>query len=215
MTAACLLDVYDTILTCDFDRVGDELATAAGISAAAWRDGIHDFMPGLIDGRLSLAQLFGHLLRQAGADPAAALVTELVSKDRQLLCDWSRLYDDVVPFLQRLAARGIPVALVSNCAENTRALLDQTGVSALASAVVLSCEAGCAKPSARIYQLALDKLGAPAAGTVFIDDQERYCAAAASLGMTALRISRGGALAGTTAGPVPVIASLLEAEAKL
>jgi len=72
-------------------------------------------------------------------------VAELVRKDRELLAAASRLYEDAIPFLQALRSRGMLIALVSNCVENTRQLLSDFGVSALADAVVLSCETGCAK----------------------------------------------------------------------
>ena len=55
------------------------------------------------------------------------------------------LYDDVVPFLESLRAAGVPTAFVSNCAENTRPLLDSLGLSDLVDHLVLSCEIGAAK----------------------------------------------------------------------
>ena len=90
------------------------------------------------------------------------MVRDLVRKDRELLAASSRLYDDAIPFPQTLQSRCVRVALVSNCIRNTRPLLADLGVSALADAVVLSCEAGCAKPDTRIYRLALDQLGVTA-----------------------------------------------------
>ena len=80
-------------------------------------------------------------------------------------------------------ACGIRVALVSNCMENTRPLLSGLGVSALADAVVLSCETGCAKPDARIYRQALDQLGVRAGAAVLVDDQPAFCAGAAAVGI--------------------------------
>lgn len=99
--------------------------------------------------------------------------------------------DDAIPFPQTLQSRCVRVALVSNCIRNTRPLLADLGVSALADAVVLSCEAGCAKPDTRIYRRALDQPGVTARDAVLIDDQPAYCAGAAAMGMTALQIARG------------------------
>jgi len=112
-------------------------------------------------------------------------------------------------FLRALRARGIRVALVSNCMENTRQMLSGLCVSTLADAVVLSCEAGSAKPDARIYRQALDQLGVRAGDAVFVDDQPAFCAGAAAVGITALQIARGH---GPSAAPgITVIGSLLEA----
>jgi len=106
--------------------------------------------PALTEGRLSLAQGFEQILQGCGVSPRPGLVGELVRRDRELLLASSRLHGDAVPFLRMLRSRGMMIALVSNCAENTRQLLCDLGVRALANSVALSCEAGCAKPSALI-----------------------------------------------------------------
>ena len=58
----------------------------------------------------------------------------------------TQLYDDTIPFFEWLRSEGILVALVSNCADTTRGLLESLGVIPLVDAVVLSCEVGSAKP---------------------------------------------------------------------
>jgi FMN phosphatase YigB (HAD superfamily) len=68
-------------------------------------------------------------------------------------------YDPVPAVTAVTASGGIRIALVSNCAENTRQLLSSLGASEMAEAVALSCEVGCAKPDAPIYQHALGLLG--------------------------------------------------------
>ena len=87
----------------------------------------------------------------------------------------TRLFDDTVPFLEWLRSQGILIALVSNCADTTRGLLEYLGVIPLVDAVVLSCEVGSAKPSPEIYVTALTDLGVAAADAVFIDDQPTFC----------------------------------------
>ena len=66
----------------------------------------------------------------------------------ELLLASGRLFGDVLPFMAGLRARGIKVAIVSNCDEQGRGLLDWLRVTPLADALVLSCEVGAAKPSA-------------------------------------------------------------------
>jgi putative hydrolase of the HAD superfamily len=54
----------------------------------------------------------------------------------------------------------------------------------IAGEIVLSCEAGYAKPDPRICLTALDRLGAGPAAALFIDDKPGNVAAAEALGMT-------------------------------
>lgn len=211
---AFLVDVYETLLTCDFSPLGTELPAIAGVDPDLWNEAFDRFGPELTDGRLSMARAFETILGACGAAARPGLVAELVRRDRDLLAGSARLFDDAVPFLRSLRSQGFRIALVSNCAENTRQLLAGLGLSALADEVVLSCEVGCAKPDPAIYQHALGLLGVRAGAAVFVDDQPAFCAGAVEAGMTALRIDRGGA-AGQEPGPpgVTVIGSLAEAVA--
>jgi putative hydrolase of the HAD superfamily len=212
---AFLVDVFDTILTCDFDLLRTELPVLAGVEPQVWNRAFASLRPDLTRGRLSMAQGFELILQACNVTARPGLVSELVSKDRDLLSASSRLYPDAIPFLQSLRSMGCRIALVSNCAENTRQLLSGLGVSELADAVVLSCEVGCAKPDARIYRHALGLLGVRADAAVLVDDQPAYCAGAVAAGMTALQIIR----ETTSWPPVPpgvtVIRSLAQAVAML
>ena len=186
-----------------------ELPAIAGADPRAWGEAFARLGSDLSVGRITLAQGYGQILTACGIGPRPALVRELVSRERELLAASSRLYDDAIMFLRELRARGIRVALVSNCMENTRPLLAGLGVSALADAVVLSCEAGCAKPDARIYRQALDQLGVRAGAAVLVDDQPAFCAGAVAVGMTALQIARDHEPPPAAPG-ITVIGSLLE-----
>jgi HAD superfamily hydrolase (TIGR01509 family) len=213
--AACLVDVFDTIVTCDFAAHGDELSAAAGIAPHTWHAGFAEIAPALSTGRLSLEDGFAHILQAGGAEPRPGLVAELVRRDRERLSAAAGLYDDVIPFLGRLRERGVLIALVSNCVANTRPMLSALGVSGLADSLVLSCEIGWAKPSPQIYQLALDQLGVAAPATLFVDDQPAYCAGAAVLGISAVQIARRGARSMTPAAGTAVVQSLAELDAML
>jgi putative hydrolase of the HAD superfamily len=187
---ACLVDVYETILTCDFTGHRNEMPKLAGVPAQDWNDSYARVEPELTDGRLSLAQGLGQMLLACGKEPRPELVRQLAAKERDLLIGAARLFDDAIPFLQLLRSRGVLLAFVSNCGQNTSALLTELGVAPLVDSMVLSCEVGSAKPSAGIYQYALEQLGVAAEAAVFVDDQARYCAAAAALGIGAVQISR-------------------------
>src|SRR6516162_1986678 len=142
---ACLVDAYDTIVTCDFSVLRRELAALADLPEGAWEDRYSRLSPLLNDGRMSKATAFGEILRARGGEARAELVREMVRADRELLLANTRLFDDAIPFLESLRARGIKIAIVSNCTENTRPVLVSLGVAELADALVLSCEVGSAK----------------------------------------------------------------------
>ena len=210
---ACLVDAYDTIVTCDFSALRLEVPTLAGIPAGAWDKEYDRIGPWLTDGRMSKTQAFGQILRACGVDAAPALVREMVRRDHEVLLANARLFDDVIPFLGKLRARGIKIAVVSNCAENTRPMLVSLGVDALADALVLSCEVGAAKPEAEIFRCALDRLGVPAESAVFVDDQARYCAGSVAVGISAVQIVRGELDGTVPAAGTRLIRSLPEIEA--
>ena len=189
---ACLVDAYDTIVTCDFTPLRQGVPALAGIPVDAWEQEYALLSPPLNDGRMSKAEAFRRIMASCGVQAADDLVAEMVRRDQELLLANARLYDDVIPFLRGLRERGIKIAIVSNCTENTRPLLVKYGVDKLADALVLSCEVGSAKPEAEIFRCALDRLGAAAEAAVFVDDQPGYCAGSVAAGIRAVQIVRVG-----------------------
>ena len=212
---ACLLDAFGTILTCDFTAHTRELPVLAGIPADAMYQEFARIAPALTDGRLSMAAGYGRILRACGAEPRPELVRALADRGMELLLASGRLFGDVLPFMAGLRARGIKVAIVSNCDEQGRGLLDWLGVTPLADALVLSCEVGAAKPSARIFQRALQALGVSAGAALFVDDNPGFCAAAAALGIRAAQIVRGEPGAEVRSDGMPMVRSLADVEAML
>jgi putative hydrolase of the HAD superfamily len=212
---ACLLDAFGTILTCDFTAHTRELPVLAGIPADAMYNEFARIAPALTDGRLSMAAGYDHILRTCGAEPRPELVRALVDRGMELLLASGRLFDDVLPFMAGLRARGIKVAIVSNCDEQARGLLGSLGVTPLADALILSCEVGAAKPSARIFERALEALGVSAEAALFVDDNPGFCAQAAALGLRTAQIDRDGRRADVPAGAATVIRSLAELDAML
>lgn len=185
---AVLLDVFDTVLSVDFDAALDGLAAGSVISRDEWMTGLRLHSHDLMTGAISPEQAFAATLRLAGKAPRD--VEQLVERDLLLIREHARVYPDVVPFIDEMHRRKLKVAFVSNCAPNAGPLLKQLGLAARAHHVVLSCDVGSTKPEAAIYRTALDALGVAAVDTVFVDDQNGYCTGAEALGMTAVRIDR-------------------------
>ena len=188
---ACLVDVYNTILNCDFAGHRAELPALAGLTVEEWREGFGQIGVAHGLGQVSTAEGYERILRANGAAAPPDLVRALVDLDRELLLRYARLYDDALPFLKALRSRGIKIAIVSNCSEHTRDLLESNGVAALADTLVLSYEVGAEKPAEEIFSYALDQLGVTARRALFVDDQPAYCAGAAAMGITAVQIVRG------------------------
>jgi HAD superfamily hydrolase (TIGR01509 family) len=189
---ACLVDVYETLLTCDFHGIWAERARMAGVAPEVWNDAYMRIVPTLGVGQMSMAEAFGVALRTCGVTPQDDLVRRMVSRDRELLLGNSKLYPDAMPFLELLRARQVPCAIVSNCSEHTRALLISLGVAEMADSLVLSCEVGWIKPSPRIFRHALEQLGVPASEALFVDDQLAFCAGSEAIGVKGVQIVRDG-----------------------
>jgi HAD superfamily hydrolase (TIGR01509 family) len=189
---ACLLDAYQTILYTDFAPYSDELPRLAGVPADRFYAAYARVAPLVTTGRHTRRQAFAETLTMCGIVPRPELTRELAARARELLLAAGQRYDDVLPFLRFAREHQIKVAIVSNCDENTRALLAELKVTTLVDALALSCEIHAAKPDKKIYQVALHKLGVRPANALFVDDNALFCAAAAELGCTPVRIARNG-----------------------
>jgi putative hydrolase of the HAD superfamily len=187
---ACLLDAYDTIVHTDFTAYRNVLPAMAGIPADALYREFGRIGPALSVGQISIAGAFAEILRACGVAPRPDLVRAMADKSRELLLLAGRRYDDVLPFLRTLRSRGIKIAVVSNCDENTRDFLVEVGVAALTDVLALSNEVGAVKPAAQIYQYALDNLGVTAEAALFVDNNATFCAGAATLGIQAVQMVR-------------------------
>jgi HAD superfamily hydrolase (TIGR01509 family) len=189
---ACLIDVYDTILSSSYAERAAALAEASGIPLAQWSAAWLGIARERDDGTTTMAGAFARTLLSCGQDPDPALVDRLVALDAELIISRTSVCPDTVPFLEAVRADGIRVALVSNCAPNTRPMLAAKGLLDLADAAILSCEVGVAKPAPEIYQIALTELGVLAAEAIFLDDQPRFCEGAAAVGIRAIQVVRPG-----------------------
>ena len=75
------------------------------------------------------------------------------------------------------------IGLLSNAAENWLSDLFTEDQRRLFDNVVLSCEVSLAKPDARIFEIAADRLQMLPAECIFVDDSARYCTGAETVGM--------------------------------
>ena len=200
------------MVTCDFMPLRQGVPALAGIPLAAWEQEYTLLSPPLNDGRMSKAEAFRQIMASCGVQAPDDLVAEMVRRDQELLLANARLFDDAIPFLTRLRDRGIKIAIVSNCTENTRAMLVAFGLDELADELVLSCEVRSAKPAAGIFRSALGRLGVRAEAAVFVDDQARFCAGSVAVGIRAAQIVRGELDGRRPAEGITLVRSLSEVE---
>jgi len=99
-------------------------------------------------------------------------------------------YDDTLPVLEGLRARGVKLGLVSNAGVDVRAVLERRGLLPLLDAVVISHEVGAVKPGATIFERALAELGVPPERALMVGDSPRDDVGAAFLGVPTLILPR-------------------------
>jgi putative hydrolase of the HAD superfamily len=190
LARAALIDVYDTILASRFVPRMASLVEPLGIAAGDWLAEWDKLREDRDRGKVTIAGSFERTLSAFGIEPEPGLLADLLRRNEELTRSHTLLFDDTVPFLEWLRSNGVATALVSNCADTTRAQLAYLGIIPLVDAVILSCEIGSMKPYPEIYATALEELGVAAVDAVFIDDQPAFCVGAEAMGIRPVQIAR-------------------------
>jgi putative hydrolase of the HAD superfamily len=98
----------------------------------------------------------------------------------------------MIEFVREVRGRGLRTALLTNNVREWeplwRAKLPE--IDELFEVVVDSAFVGMRKPDPAVYELTLERLGVAAEESVFVDDLERNCDTARSLGMSVVRFER-------------------------
>ena len=188
---AVLIDLYDTLVWTDWPVLRERIEERAAVSGRALLDGFERTRVARSVGTYgSLEGDLAQVLRAAGLERDDALVAELADTITTFLQSGVHLWDDSLPTLRELRARGLRTAVVSNCDHGTRPVVERLGLHEETDAVVLSFEAGVAKPEPGIYRKALEALGAEPDEAVFVDDQLAYCEGAEAVGIRPFLILR-------------------------
>ncbi|MBX6351378.1 MAG: HAD-IA family hydrolase [Clostridia bacterium] len=119
-----------------------------------------------------------------------------------------RLYDDVVPFLTQLRARGLKLALVSNWGATGHRVVRELGLDERVDAVVLSEDVRAAKPDPAIFEAALRSLGVGVDEAAMVgDNYAQDILGAARAGLRGILLDRYG-LGRLAEAPCPLARSL-------
>ena len=108
----------------------------------------------------------------------------------------ARVYDDVLPTLAALRARGVKTAIVSNTpwgspAELWREEMTRLGLADVVDVLVFCPDCGWRKPARQIFDHALARLGATPGQCVFVGDDPRWdIAGPQAAGLEAVLIDR-------------------------
>ena len=122
------------------------------------------------------------------------------------------VYDDVVATLDRLAAEGLPLAVVSNWDSQLPGLLADLGLAARFDALLVSAIEETGKPDPEIFRRACERVGVAPAEALHVGDSPREdYEAARRAGLQALLLDRDG----RHDGAPDRIASLAEVPARL
>ncbi len=108
-------------------------------------------------------------------------------------------YEDTLPALQALRAKGLKTAIVSNTPWGSpgclwRAEVERLGLREYVDAVVFCTDVGWRKPAKQIFEFALEKLHALPQDCLFVGDHPRWdVVGPRTVGMEAVLIQRTGA----------------------
>jgi len=178
---------YGNVLTWPQDQTWMAAAARMGASAPAFRSAYwqhrHDY-----DADLPAPEYWRRVI--AAARPtgngavAEADLRWLIGRD---VDSWIRYHEEVWAVAAEFRASGGRTALLFNSGPEVmgRVRADHP-LEARFDAVVISCEVGLAKPDPRIFRLCLERLGLPAAVTLFVDDRADNVEAASRVGLATL-----------------------------
>ena len=171
---AVLFDLFETLVTQKYsDRTSEQsFADKLGLNLddvrAWWGDSARDRMTGkFATYQEMLSALYGLL----GVAVENATIEE-ISRDRLRR---KREYllgvdDEILQVLSQLRSNDWTIGVVSNATPDEVASWPECPLRDVVDDAVFSCQVGCMKPDAEIYNLACDRLGIAPPKTVFVGD---------------------------------------------
>lgn len=105
----------------------------------------------------------------------------------QRVKEFVRPIPGIEELISELKAQGYRVALLSNTTKLRSDFYRRQGLYQPFDPIILSWEVNVSKPDPKIYEIMLQKLNLPAQECIFIDNTEANVAAAAKLGIHAIR----------------------------
>jgi putative hydrolase of the HAD superfamily len=139
---------------------------------------------------------FRRLYGAAGVEASAELVHEAAVAYREAYMAARRAMDGAVALLPLVKARAKVGIVSNNLLEEQQEKLRQCGLDRFVDVLVVSEDVGISKPDPRIFHIALERLGCPAAEAVMVGDSwSADVAGARAAGIRAVWFNRHGAAA--------------------
>jgi HAD superfamily hydrolase (TIGR01509 family) len=136
------------------------------------------------------------VLQCAGVDTSGQACTAAIEELRRIHGEenlWEDVFEDVRPALERFAALGLTLVVLSNANGTVRKKLDRLGMTQWFASVVDSGEEGVEKPDPRFFVLGLSRVGAERTTTLHVGDLFHVdIVGARAAGIQAVLIDRGG-----------------------
>lgn len=186
MVRAVLFDYGLTLVTFTFPRAGlmqvlERVRPWLGADAPDAQtlmrrvvEVIESELPTSGEDEIDYMDLYDRAWRRAGLDVPRRTLYRILDLEQQCWDRAMRVAPDALEALDRLRARGLRTAVVSNAPFPPEFMHRQTRLSGIAErvdAVVFSSEVGRRKPAPELYLAALDRLGAEPAETLFVGDR--------------------------------------------
>ncbi len=192
---ACVFDAYGTLfdIHAPTAAIADELGDKAQPLSEMWRAKQlqYTWLRSLMDEYTDFRQVTGDALDYALA------AHDIDNPDiRQRLMDLYmtiKAYPDAVATLQQLKDAGYATGILSNGSpEMLAAAVENSGLALVLDAVLSVQEIGIFKPSARVYQLAVDRIGVSPQEICFVSANAWDASGAANFGFQVAHLNRFG-----------------------
>jgi len=95
--------------------------------------------------------------------------------------------EELLQYISKELKPNYKIGILSNAGANWLDTIFTTEQLSMFDAVMISYEAGVVKPEPLAYEIIAQRLDVPLGACVFIDDQERYCVGAQTVGMQAIK----------------------------
>lgn len=198
-----LLDLFGTLVPASplatraihLQEMGRRLGVDPVVFERAWARSFRERCLGKLG---SVEQTIRTLARQQGVDPTQRSVEEALELRLAFSRGQLESCGPVLPDLDALRAAGVRLVVVSDTSGEVPRLWPSAPLAARFAATVFSCQEGFGKPDARMYRLALERLGLSADECVYVGDGgSRELTGAVAFGLAAFRYQ----FPGTPPGP--------------
>lgn len=191
MVRAIVFDLFETLVTelgTQPTRVSS-VGAALGLDREAFRVEWKAARPHVVSGRLSFGEALTQISRSlAGRVDTIAIERACRQRMREKAAVFAAVHQDVSTLILQLRARGLSLAVVSNCFAGDVGAWSAWPLAREFQQTVFSCVAGVAKPNLEIYLKATRGLRVEPDAAVFIGDGgDDELAGAERAGLSAFR----------------------------